>query len=1115
MPFVPEKRSQLTIVTPQTFSVARRPGDPTTGEIFGAAFRRDNLLFSAWQGLYNFATADQRIDPNYDVWNDIKGTKYESAWKIFARSGNARYTAALKAQYDREMADRDILARGGAMAMGATLIANLADPTMLIPVGGQVVKGARGVYTILKAGARTAAAGGVSTAVQEAGLHATQVTRTFQESAISVSASVVLSGLLGSSITYLSRNAINQASGGIPPITPSAGPNGLDPPPAFGPLNLSDLSVDGVAANELARITQKLSPNLRLNFSESVVARETGQQLSENATIQTMHAQGRSLGPAVSRFATIRQNDLTARTVTAIDDNYAEMRKLGGQLTRDDFNEAVSTAMRKGDRAPDAHVAQAALALRKVIVELNDDAARLGLLHPQAGEQMAESLLPRLFRQKMLIEQEGQIKPVWYQDVHNWADGQYRQSATRYLNEERALDAEEARLRVAEAQAGGGSRSRRPASPAGGPRPTRKFAAKYAALTRKRDALRSDFRTLWEIRSGAGRLDPFDAATAPNLRDMAERFVDRNYEVLTGRDYGASTSVAPSFQTPVRVGGLEANALPVSDDVLVRQGVLETDASEIVSRYIRTMAADIELTRRFGDPMMTSVLAKISADHALLRQGVTDQRELRRLKAREEADLRDIEAVRDLVRGTYKAVENASTFGRVVRTLGHYDFVRKLGGTVESALSTIYRPAMTHGLSAYMADGLIPLMRNGRGIQLSLAEAKLAGLVLDRVLAQRMSSLSSLADEMAAGTPIERLIENMARGGTRWSGITLWNDAIKGMTSILSQNMILAGKLDARKLAFLGIDANMAKTIRRQFASHGETIDGVLVARTERWTNAEAVRVFRAAVAKDVDMTNVTPGVGDLPLFIHTPLGKLIAEFRSVALASHQQVLLRGMQEGRARFISGMVGMSTLGMLTAYLKARGEGDAAFHEFQEKARNPGFLIGEGLDNSGMFALAFDLANTAEKVSGGYAGSAFNPFKTPLEMAGARVSPGATGVDRGRPTPPEDDLSRIGPAGALAGSVVGMFADDLPVAIQGAVNEWRGSPATLGEKQAWQKLVPAASFYGLREIAQTLNGDLPYGHSHGDDALGFPWQAGGYDSSRPRSAGAPAKRGTAAR
>lgn len=167
---------------------------------------------------------------------------------------------------------------------------------------------------------------------------------------------------------------------------------------------------------------------------------------------------------------------------------------------------------------------------------------------------------------------------------------------------------------------------------------------------------------------------------------------------------------------------------------------------------------------------------------------------------------------------------------------------------------------------------------------------------------------------------MERLLQNGTRAASVWNGMSLFTDMSKVIASIMSQNRILeaaAGQAsDVRFLAYLGIDGDIAGRIGKEFAAHGETIDGVRVANTGKWADAEAVRAYRAAVSKEVDSVVVTRSAG-----ANTLLGKALLQFGIYNLASHQRVLLRGMQEGRAHFTSMMVGMTSVGLLSAWLRA--------------------------------------------------------------------------------------------------------------------------------------------------------------------------------------------------
>ena len=76
--------------------------------------------------------------------------------------------------------------------------------------------------------------------------------------------------------------------------------------------------------------------------------------------------------------------------------------------------------------------------------------------------------------------------------------------------------------------------------------------------------------------------------------------------------------------------------------------------------------------------------------------------------------------MRDLIRGTYKATENASNYGRVVRSLMAFNYIRTMGGAVIANLAEVYRPAMVHGLGRYMNQGIGALVSNFDGVKLSV-----------------------------------------------------------------------------------------------------------------------------------------------------------------------------------------------------------------------------------------------------------------------------------------------------------------------------------------------------------------------------------------------------------
>lgn len=208
------------------------------------------------------------------------------------------------------------------------------------------------------------------------------------------------------------------------------------------------------------------------------------------------------------------------------------------------------------------------------------------------------------------------------------------------------------------------------------------------------------------------------------------------------------------------------------------------------------------------------------------------------------------------------------------------------------------------------------------------------------------SDIVQLARRVQAGeaptVPENRILENAEKAAT------------KGFDALTKREQAYMG--------FLGVGRGVAEDLGRLFKEHGELLDGVRVAHSDAWGDddiAAAVRrAYRAAINKDVDSIIVTKGVGDVPLLANTPLGRALLQFKSFAIASNQRVLIRGLQEDKARFVGGMVGMSIIGMFIYWLKQKEAG-------REVSNNPGTWIAEGLDRSGVFSVAFEINNALEK------------------------------------------------------------------------------------------------------------------------------------------------------
>lgn len=245
-------------------------------------------------------------------------------------------------------------------------------------------------------------------------------------------------------------------------------------------------------------------------------------------------------------------------------------------------------------------------------------------------------------------------------------------------------------------------------------------------------------------------------------------------------------------------------------------------------------------------------------------------------------------------------------------------------------------------------------------------------------------------------------------------------------------------KLDVR----LGIDEDMAQRVAAQFRKHGIEEDGIYGANVSQWDDEAAVRAWGAALNKDVDRTIITKGVADQPLWTRTNTGRLITQFKSFSLASHQRVLIAGLQERPHRLAEMLVFSSALGMLVSYLKYVEKDD--WENANRLLENPGLWTAEGLDRSGILAIPFEISNTAEK----------------LGMPGFVSAAQAIAGDQDAGGQASRYASR-GKLGAVLGPSAGLFEDIATIAQQLSEADLKRSGANAMIRQ-----LPGATLPGIR-------------------------------------------------
>ena len=950
-----------------------------------AALRQGNMIVSNLSSARPVLgpQATPRLEPGYNPFDDIAG--YEEYADRFEEAYNPQETEVIKLQIDQELKDRATLAASGWTGVFLQILAAGLDLPTLIPGGALIRSGKIGLSGI-KSAASVGVAAGVGTAVQEAGLHTTQETRTGAESALAIGGATLLGGVIGfGAAKFMSKaewdrlganlKAELQAEN-VPDPTEvtqtlisrmqSAGAAAIDD------VSLEDLGVGGPkAAQAVARATAaaRLNPGIQTLFSPSRTVRQVYQQMVDNPVYTKMEMEHRTLGPAVENTVKELQRGALARWIKETRSLWKEARKAGFEGRKIDFMARVSAAGRRGDVDP----------LGNEYVTKSAQLAREAIFDPTLARAKQAGLLP--------------------DDVKTTTSASY---VTRFWNRQKLIGEE----------------------------------------TRFREIARGYFRQ--EVANLPKDAAP-DFVSKADFDDYVEEAVTSVFNNLTGRGQGD----IPEWIVPVSRGPLKERSFRI-DDALI-EDFLENDMEAVLRRYVRTMGAETELAAKFGRADLRDQFEAIGKEYDdLSAKAKTGKERLKLAKARDR-DIQNLEAFRDMIRGTYRAAEDGSDWSRLTRAALTWNYIRLLGGVLLTSMTDASRLVAVHGLRATMREALPNLVSRLKAANISRQDARDLGAVTEVVLQSRLATLAELQDPYAFGSPYERFLSNTSNVFSKMTGLGWWNDTMKTMASVMTQNRMAraslnwngAGKKERAYMAFLGIDQGMAGRIARQLGKHGIEERGIWGANVSRWDDDVARRVWAAALNKDVDRTIITKGVADTPLWTKTNWGKLISQFKSFGLASHQRALIAGLQENPLRLLEGMIFSASLGMLIGYLKFVEKGD--FESANRLLDNPGLMVSEGLDRSGYLSIPFDISNTAEKI-----GLPFG-IKTGLQtLAGDEDQSGSVSRYASR-----------NPFGAVLGPSAGLFKDLATIASKVSKGD-----LTTGGANAMIRQVPFGSLPGVR-------------------------------------------------
>jgi len=895
---------------------------PSVGEIAKAFYRQENIIgsfISEESGLPD-STKD---NPDYDPYGLF--TEDERLDQVFVSNAlyadNDEELEAVRRQMTKERADREIMAQGGATSFIVGLPVMIADPISLLSIGGVALNTYRAGKGILKGAAVMGSVVGVDTAIQEAALHTQQLTRTYGESATNISAGMLLGGVLGGTAAKLAtygvdakmidayENVMNVepkiAEGINPTIDAVTGPVGSGSVGAQQALG--DTQVSGKIAKKLVKLLG-FDPLSRTITSENPTTRLISTMMAENPIKMDGNVlqAAESLAKAHSgKLGTSLQNNSNL---------FAEYKNTGGKMNRKQFNEAVSTAIRKGDSNIPQVKASANYWNKELYTPLKDEMVALKLLPEDVDVKTANNYLNRVWNKNKISANF----PQFVNKVSNW------------LAEKDVKLFEDAK-----------AASEKIATATGKEKDNLQAIIDKAEFKKGMDFERQDYESLSE-------------EIAQRIQGSPDGRLPYDWKL------GSGSSSRGISGTALR-GPLRNRVFQIDDEIV--EEFLENDIETLGARYLQNVAGDIELVRKFDDVNMTDQLKDINTWYAKKKNDKSlTPKQQEKLEKQRESDVRDIAGMRDRIRGVYGFSED-NIWTRMARSSRDLNYLRLLGGVTVSSLPDVSRVFMAEGFAKTFKSGLGPLIKNTKQFKEAASELKRYGVGTDAIMSGKSEIIADVGDYAQGGTAIERGLRSASSKFGKINFLDHWTAGIKQLHAVTMQTSIFDGLKKGvydKRLARLGIDEQSAKDMYKQVVKHGKNEDGVWLTNAKNWDRPDLERMWGAAVRKESDRVILIPGQ-EKPLFMSTEMGKTVGQFRSFILSATQRVFIAALQNQDHNAVGGLASLVGMGMFTYYLKQKIAG-------RDVSNDPAVWVTEGIDRSGAIGVIGEITNTIEKISG---------------------------------------------------------------------------------------------------------------------------------------------------
>ena len=410
---------------------------------------------------------------------------------------------------------------------------------------------------------------------------------------------------------------------------------------------------------------------------------------------------------------------------------------------------------------------------------------------------------------------------------------------------------------------------------------------------------------------------------------------------------------------------------------------IETDPELVLKAYHRKTSMAIEMQRRYGDingqKRIDELEEMMDEEINLLFNEKGKEAEIATLIREKKKQVQAATDLRDKTIGVYAIPEDPSSLGfRATQFTKNWMVMALMGKATVAALADIGRTVGAVGFKETVGGTFDKFTIAAKEFRKAGEEVELAGEAAEMALHGRFEVMMDIDPMYAAATAGERLAQEGANAMFLLNGLSAYTDMMKRFSGGIIQSQMIESsikwskgqKLTPRQketLLRLGIDKDDAKAIAKQWQDAGAVGPGngtnkLYLANTEKWTDVEVTRKFRAGLAEEVNNAVITPRPGDKPNFADTPLGSVIFQFKSFGMGATNRTLLAGLQQKDAQALHGMLSMIGLGYLVDVIRS-GPYDSRPLISMDR-----FI--QAVDYSGVTGILFELNNMLETSTGAF-------------------------------------------------------------------------------------------------------------------------------------------------